>query len=541
LDDISTHKTAGAGAVAERTRQLRWPALLALGCAAVIAGYRLLVALRPSLGDAALFFYFGRRMNEGATLYVDIWDLKPPVIFLVNAVAARFGDPFMAIAFVETITLLAGAALLARALYSIGAWHPSIAAALIFYALLVSFNSVAEGANYTEIYVIPFATLSVLLFVQALERQGRSGLRFAGAGAAACLAASAKLPGLSPLLAELAFLAAMLLVPGRRTAAAAAIAWCLAGFLACLAAILALGALFTDLRLLIDGSLLHPINYARQPVAGSGHNLADQALVLSALAMPLLSTLLAAMVAAIAFAGAARSQLGGDLVIPRLRLQQYCGLFALWAFADLAGALGTGRNYGHYFLPLAASDAAASAALLSWARLKAPRAALLLLALFGASLCLPAFNAARTARWTIQLRPPGAEAAVPEIQRPILAALRARAGPGDTLAVWDNMHALYLQSGLRNATPHLALLNGADSDYAARTKAPAILDHLRRCPATFIVMPTAPQSFSPAAASFDEQIRMLLVRSYEPVPLPAGGSYELHQRRDEAGPGCARG
>lgn len=510
-----------------------WSVAVALTCVAVIAGYRLVAALWPSLGDAALFFYFGRRLNEGAQLYVDIWDLKPPVIFLVNALAARFGNAFAAIAGIEILVLVVAGALLARTLRLAGAQPAALAAALLFYAALVSFEPVAEGSNYTEIYVIPLAVLSMYLFTSGLRTGRRGGSLFAGAGAAACIAAWAKLPGLAPLLAELAFLAAMLLVPGRRAPAAAAMLWCLGGFLACLGAVLAVAALTTDLTLLIDGGLIHPIHYAKRPIPGSGFTLGEQMFVVTALAIPLLLAAAAAIVAALGLAQAARrgADGGSGLPIPSFALHQYCGLFALWAFADLAGALGTGRHYGHYFLPFAASGAAASAMAMTWARTARPRLGALPLALFALSLGVLALNGVRTTYWRVS-GPPGAEAALQAGQKPVLAALRARAAPGATLVTWNNMHGLYLLSGLANATPHLALLNGIDSERAERTKAPALLRQLRRCPATFVVMSSDVRPYSPASRAFERGIRTLLADSYRSVPLGSGAAgIELFEHR----------
>ncbi len=507
---------------------------MALVCLAIIVGYRTLAALWPSLGDPALFFYFGQRMNEGARLYIEIWDLKPPLIFLANAVAARFGDAFAAIAAIETLVLLAGGALLAKTLRLAGARPLATGAGLLFYAALVSFEPVAEGINYTETYVIPFAVVSMWLFTLGLRNEERNGLAFAGAGATACVAACAKLPGLATLLAQLAFLAAMLLVPGRRAVAARAMVWCLAGFIACLGAVLAIAAVSTDLSLMIDGSLLHPINYAKRPIPGSGFALGDQMFIVRALAVPLLLTVTAAALGAWGLARAVREpgDASAGLLIPGLTLFQYSGLFALWALADLAGALGTGRHYGHYFLPLAASAAASSAMAMSWALGARSRVRTLPMALFGLGLAVMAVDGARTTCWRVGSSAPGVEAALQEPQKPVLAALRARAAPGATLVTWNNMHGLYLLSGLRNATPHLALLNGIDSDYAVRTKAPAILSQLRRCPATFILLSSDVPPFSPASKDFERRIRALIGAFYRPVPLGRGGTgMELFEHR----------
>ncbi len=520
-----------------------WPAwrwwLLGTLCLGGIAGFRVILALWPSLGDAALFLYFGQRMNEGATLYRDIWDLKPPVIYLVNAAADLTGAQIAGVAVLETIALAVGGWLIWLTLRAAQVWPPAAATGLLFDALMVSYDAIAEGGNYTETWVIPFACLSTFLFVRALP-SGAPALLL-GAGAAACLAAFAKLPGLAPLLAQGGFLIAMLLVPGRRLQALNALVWIGAGFLAALAALSALTALATDPAAALDGSLLHPINYAKQPLPGSGHSLGDQTGLLLALVAPLLFALLAAGLAAanllVAMRQTAPSHSG--LLLPGRELGQYCGLLALWALADFAGALGTGRNYGHYFMPFVASGAAVSAVMIGAVRASGARKlASALLLLLAASLLLNAVNAARMTWWRVASRPPGAEAAVHPGQQEALVAIRARARPGDTLAVWENMHALYLLGGVRNALPHLALVNAIDSDHALRTKAPEMLRALEACPPTFLVLLSNPSLGSPGARVFEARVRRLAGQRFGRIPLgPRSAEHgtELWVRRG-AGP-----
>ncbi|HEX8443902.1 MAG TPA: hypothetical protein VF631_09675 [Allosphingosinicella sp.] len=513
-----------------------WWLVLAALCFGAIAAFRVLVAVWPSLGDAALFMYFGQRMNEGARLYVDVWDLKPPIIFLVNAAADRLGDQRAWLALFETAALAGAGWLLWSTLHRARSWPPATAAALLFYTVLVGYDAIAEGGNYSELYVLPLAALSKFLFVRALDEHQPALL--AGAGAAACLAAFAKLPGLAPLLAQIGLLLSLLLVPGRRSQAAAALSWCLAGFGLCLAILLGLGAWLSDLKALIDGSLLHPIHYAGGHLPGSGHALTDQFYVLIAIAMPLALAACAAVAGAFGLLQAAKGKPKSDsgLLLPGLEAQQLCGLFALWALADLAGALGTGRNYGHYFLPFALSGAAASAMLISLVRDRGGyRPGQAVLSLFAVALCVNAANAGRMSWWRISSRAPGVEAAVPPSQRAILAELRARARPEDRLAVWDSMFALYPMSGVRNALPYPTLTHGIDSDHALRNEAPAMLDALRRCLPTFLVL-SRPSTLTDArAVRFEASVRALATSRYDRVRLDAGaGEAQLWMRR---GPG----
>lgn len=47
--------------------------------------------------DVQFYMLAGRRLLDGAVLYVDVWDRKPPTLYLTYAILTAFPDPFLAV------------------------------------------------------------------------------------------------------------------------------------------------------------------------------------------------------------------------------------------------------------------------------------------------------------------------------------------------------------------------------------------------------------------------------------------------------------
>jgi hypothetical protein len=60
-----------------------------LACLPILAIAQFIAHARVDELDPWLFAYYGRRLLEGARLYTDIWDNKPPGIFWLNALGLR--------------------------------------------------------------------------------------------------------------------------------------------------------------------------------------------------------------------------------------------------------------------------------------------------------------------------------------------------------------------------------------------------------------------------------------------------------------------
>jgi hypothetical protein len=44
------------------------------------------------LWDSRIFLYVGEQLRQGATLYEDVWDNKPPTTFLLNALGLTLSN-----------------------------------------------------------------------------------------------------------------------------------------------------------------------------------------------------------------------------------------------------------------------------------------------------------------------------------------------------------------------------------------------------------------------------------------------------------------
>jgi len=147
---------------------VRFGAIVAVAGAALAAVLLLPgLLIGPSL-DAAVFAGVADRMKSGATLYVDVWDHKPPGIYLL-LLAGQSLLPFLTPWVVSWILSVVAAALnglmVALICCRIGvSWRGSFLAALVCVALMAQYL-VALGGGLTELFAaVPLATALWLLF-----------------------------------------------------------------------------------------------------------------------------------------------------------------------------------------------------------------------------------------------------------------------------------------------------------------------------------------------------------------------------------------
>jgi hypothetical protein len=120
--------------------------------------------------DSGGFMYISQQMLRGQRLYADLYDDKPPFIFLVNALGLWLsGGSAWGVWALEVVSLSAtvilGFFLLAG---STGFWPAILALA----ALLANFSSFAPGGNLTEEYALPFQFLILICIVaQDLDKR----------------------------------------------------------------------------------------------------------------------------------------------------------------------------------------------------------------------------------------------------------------------------------------------------------------------------------------------------------------------------------
>ncbi len=330
-------------------------ALIAWVLASTVLG-RLFTAISLDGFDAAFFAYVGEKWLEGYILYVDIWDIKPPGIFFVNALVFWLGlKSFSALAVLEGLFILGCIATIYTIMRQFGAPTISIFLATTACAIMANLEYFNGHGNLTEIYVLWPSALSMLKFARALPdlRSGQLIL----AGFFAGIATSFKLIGIAPLLAQLTFLVLGCIL-GR---------WSFRSFLFCAAISLAGFGLawlpwltyfswHSSLLELLGVSFVYPFFYGAEnqgtlfsvpftlvehlrPVA----SLAVVALAGIGLLAPYMYKVLSGPLSAL------------NVEVPGKWIGGWAALTALWLFFDIAGALAGGRGYQHYFLALSGS------------------------------------------------------------------------------------------------------------------------------------------------------------------------------------------
>ena len=148
---------------------LRWQRALEFFVVSVLAFLVLLpasplVQKLPSW-DSGVFLYTGWRVTAGALPYRDVWDHKPPLIFVINAVGlwlsggSRWGVWALEVVAL-TIALWLAFDLVRRAFGTLTAWY-------VVCAVLVNAFLAMDGGNYTTEYALPFQFAMLWLIATA--------------------------------------------------------------------------------------------------------------------------------------------------------------------------------------------------------------------------------------------------------------------------------------------------------------------------------------------------------------------------------------
>jgi hypothetical protein len=318
---------------AQRTPWLAFAALAALFVVARARGQ--LVELLDS--DEAIFHGIAERLAAGERLYLDVFDLKPPGIFLFyGAVRALAGPGLFAVHALSSFVVLAVAWLVARAGSALSR-EPGVGvfAAGVFLAFHGVGDAGSGAASSTEqLASLPVSVAMVLLFAG----DGRSWLRAAGAGIAIGCALLCKPQAAAVILAAGYMLLA---APGRARVCALRVVLLLAS--AALPALLAY--LYFESQGAGDAfwrwSVVEGVRYATGPAADASREVHNFLAFLALHAVPLL---LAVRSRAFAADEAARD------ANARLRRTAVVRAAWIWFLAALAATAAGGRFYWNYFV-----------------------------------------------------------------------------------------------------------------------------------------------------------------------------------------------
>jgi hypothetical protein len=338
------------------------PSLTILALFAWVVGSTVLgrafTAICPGGSDAQLFAYIGGKWLAGQIPYLDIWDNKPPGIFLVNALVFSFAPKnFTALSVVEGVFIIGCIGTVYAIMRKFRAPMNSVVIATAACAISSNLRCFNEGGNLTEIYVLWPAALSILMFARALpELRAR---QVAIAGMFAGIATSFKLTGLAPLLAQLTFLLLGYCL-GKwpfRTMVHSTVA-AVGGFLLAWLPWLVYFYSKNGTLELIKVSFAYPFlygtqSYSRIPLHSIPFKLGHVLSPIGSLVLPCfvgIGLLLPCMYKSLSTPLSAM-----DSETPENRMGLWAALTALWFIFDISGALAGGRFYPHYFLAITAS------------------------------------------------------------------------------------------------------------------------------------------------------------------------------------------
>lgn len=133
--------------------------------------------------DAGIFSAVAIELLHGQRLYVDVFESKPPLIFLLNALSLSSGLGYHAIRVFEMMILFGSGLLM---LTKLNNWFkslfPAFVASILFYGLILSSDLYSKG-NQTELYaVICLASAHMLTLPNVNDRNNRffiAGILFA--------------------------------------------------------------------------------------------------------------------------------------------------------------------------------------------------------------------------------------------------------------------------------------------------------------------------------------------------------------------------
>jgi hypothetical protein len=174
-------------------------AVMALFVLPCIAVSQFAAHLQAAILDDHLFAYFGWRIRNGAALYVDVWDHKPPGIFWLDAIGFLIGgESYGGIILLCTLALVATHVLFFIA-GSLVYHRGSAALATILAALYLTHGLFFAGGNRAETFLIPCELALMTFYLLGLKRD-RNGYWFA-AGLCGGVAVLFKQSGLAALVA----------------------------------------------------------------------------------------------------------------------------------------------------------------------------------------------------------------------------------------------------------------------------------------------------------------------------------------------------
>jgi hypothetical protein len=160
-------------AIPDPHRPSSWSALItamALIIIPLIVLSQFMAWYRTDVVDDQMFGYFGWRIAHGATVYLDVWDNKPPGIYWINALGMLLGhDSYAGVIGLCAAALVASFACffaICASLYYRGA----AAFATILLSFYLTHGYYTGGTNRTETFLVACELGAVLLYIRGFAR-----------------------------------------------------------------------------------------------------------------------------------------------------------------------------------------------------------------------------------------------------------------------------------------------------------------------------------------------------------------------------------
>jgi hypothetical protein len=144
--------------------------VMVLVIAPLIALSQVIAYWRVDVVDDQMFAYFGWRIADGATVYLDVWDNKPPAIYWVNAVGMLLGGGsyFGVIAMCVLALLVAHGAFFLVSATNFQRGAAALATILLSFYLTHGFFT--GGTNRTETFLVAFELAAVAFYMRGWVR-----------------------------------------------------------------------------------------------------------------------------------------------------------------------------------------------------------------------------------------------------------------------------------------------------------------------------------------------------------------------------------
>jgi len=143
---------------------------LALTVGPLIALSQVIAVWRTDVVDDQMFGYYGWRIAHGATVYLDVWDNKPPGIYWINALGMLIGgDSYYGVIAMCVLAMLV--AHVAFFVIGVSVYHRSAAAlATILMSFYLTHGYYTGGTNRTETFLVACELSAVAFYMRGWAR-----------------------------------------------------------------------------------------------------------------------------------------------------------------------------------------------------------------------------------------------------------------------------------------------------------------------------------------------------------------------------------